>query len=136
VVKATQQRLFNLRRLWKFGLASKTLTHFHRCSIESILSGCITWYGNYTTRNRWALQRVVRSAQFITRGTLLALQDTYCTRCHRKAKNIKDINHPSNSLFTPLSSRRRGQYKCIKAGNERLKNSFYLKAIILLNSHH
>jgi hypothetical protein len=28
------------------------------------------------------------------------------------------------------------QYRCIKAGTERLKNSFYLKAIRLLNSHH
>ncbi|KAK6304678.1 hypothetical protein J4Q44_G00252640 [Coregonus suidteri] len=31
---------------------------------------------------------------------------TYSTRCHRKAKKIKDINHPSHSLFTQLSSRR------------------------------
>ena len=28
------------------------------------------------------------------------------------------------------------QYRCIKAGTERVKNSFYLKAIRLLNSHH
>jgi hypothetical protein len=28
-----------------------------------------------------------------------------------------------------------GQYRCIKAGTERLKKSFYLKAIRLLNSH-
>ena len=26
--------------------------------------------------------------------------------------------------------------RCIKAGTERMKNSFYLKAIRLLNSHH
>ncbi|XP_052373887.1 NACHT, LRR and PYD domains-containing protein 3-like isoform X17 [Oncorhynchus keta] len=32
----------------------------------------------------------------------------------RKAiKIIKDNNHPSHCLFTPLSSRRRGQYRCI-----------------------
>jgi hypothetical protein len=66
--------------------------------------------------NRKALQRVVRSAQCITGGKLPALQDTYTTRCHRKAiKIIKDNNHPSHYLFTPLSSRRRGQYMCIKA---------------------
>ena len=90
-------------------------------TIESILSGCITaWYGNCTARNRRALQRMVQSAQCITRGTLPALQDTYSTRCHRKAKKIiKDINHPSHCLFTP----------------QRLKNSVYLKAIILLNSN-
>ena len=81
--------------------------------------------------------RVVRSAQRITGGKLPALQDTYTTPCHRKAIKItKDNNHPSHCLFTPLSSRRQGQYRCIKAGTERLKNSFYLKAIRLLNSHH
>jgi hypothetical protein len=31
---------------------------------------------------------------------------------------------------------RAGQYRCINAGTERLKNSFYLKAIRLLNSKH
>uniref|UniRef100_A0A8C7KC88 Transposase Tc1-like domain-containing protein n=1 Tax=Oncorhynchus kisutch TaxID=8019 RepID=A0A8C7KC88_ONCKI len=138
IVKKAQQRLFNLRRLKKFGLSPKALTNFYRCTIESILAGCITaWYGNCTALNRKALQRVVRSAQRITGGKLPALQDTYTTRCYRKAiKIIKDINHPSHCLFTPLSSRRRGQYRCIKAGTKRLKNSFYLKAIRLLNSHH
>uniref|UniRef100_A0A8C7H3V2 Reverse transcriptase domain-containing protein n=1 Tax=Oncorhynchus kisutch TaxID=8019 RepID=A0A8C7H3V2_ONCKI len=138
IVKKAQQRLFNLRRLKKFGLSPKALTNFYRCTIESILAGCITaWYGNCTALNRKAIQRVVRSAQRITGGKLPALQDTYTTRCYRKAiKIIKDINHPSHCLFTPLSSRRRGQYRCIKAGTERLKNSFYLKAIRLLNSHH
>ena len=62
VVKKAQQRLFNPRRLKKFGLAPKTLTNFYRCTIESILTGCITaWYGNGTARNR-----VVWSAQHIT----------------------------------------------------------------------
>jgi hypothetical protein len=137
VLKA-QQLLFNLRRLKKFGLPPKTLTNYYRCTIKRILSGCITaWYGNCSAHNRKALQRVVRSAQRITRGKLPALQDTYSTRCHRKAKKIiKDNNRPSHCLFTPLSSRRRGQYRCIKAGTERLKNSFYLMAIRLLNSHH
>uniref|UniRef100_A0A8K9XFW9 Reverse transcriptase domain-containing protein n=1 Tax=Oncorhynchus mykiss TaxID=8022 RepID=A0A8K9XFW9_ONCMY len=110
IVKKAQQRLFNLRRLKKFGLSPKALTNFYRCTIESILSGCITaWYGNCSAHNRKALQRVVRSAQRITGGKLPALQDTYTTRCHRKAiKIIKDNNHPSHCLFTPLSSRRRG----------------------------
>uniref|UniRef100_A0A8C8I2H8 Metalloproteinase inhibitor 2 n=1 Tax=Oncorhynchus tshawytscha TaxID=74940 RepID=A0A8C8I2H8_ONCTS len=109
IVRKAQQRLFNLRRLKKFGLSPKALTNFYRCTIESILAGCITaWYGNCTALNRKALQRVVRSAQRITGGKLPALQDTYTTRCYRKAiKIIKDINHPSHCLFTPLSSRRR-----------------------------
>jgi hypothetical protein len=58
VVKKAQWRLFNLRRLKKCGLSPKTLTNFYRCTIESILSGCITaWYGNCTTLNRKALQK-------------------------------------------------------------------------------
>jgi hypothetical protein len=62
-------------------------------------------------------QRAVRSAECITGGKLPALQDTYGTRYHRNAKKIiKDNNHQSHCLFTPLSYRRRGQYRCIKAG--------------------
>ena len=38
VVKKMQQRLFNLRRLKKFGLSPKKLTNFYRCTLESILS--------------------------------------------------------------------------------------------------
>ena len=69
MVKKAQQRLFNFRRLKKFGLSPKALTNFYRCTIESILAGCITaWYGNCSALNRKALQRVVRSAQRITRG--------------------------------------------------------------------
>ena len=83
-------------------------SNFYRCTIESILSGCITaWYGNCTTRNHKALQRVVRSDQRITGGKLPALQVTYSTRYHTKAKNIiKDFNHPNHCLFTTLTSRR------------------------------
>ena len=138
MVKKKQQRLFNLRRLKKCGLSPKTLTNFYKCTIESILSGCITaWYGNCIACNHRALQRVVQSAQIISGGKLPALQDTYTTRCHGKAiKIIKDNNHPSHCLFTPLSSRRQGQYRCIEAGTENLKEAVYLKAIRLLNNHH
>ena len=60
------------RRLMKFGSAPKTLTNFYTCTIESILSGCITaWYDNCTVRNRRALQRVVRFAQRITEAHCL-----------------------------------------------------------------
>ena len=94
VVKTGQQRLFNLRRLKEFSLSPKALRNFYRCTIESILSGCITaWYGNCCAHNRKALQRVVRSAQCITGDKLPALQDTY-TQCHRKAKKIIKGNNP------------------------------------------
>ena len=68
----------NLRRLKKLFLSPKAL--FYRCTIESILSGCITaWYGNCSAHNHKAPQRVLRSAQRITGGKLPVLQDTYTT---------------------------------------------------------
>jgi hypothetical protein len=79
MVKNAQQRLFNLRRQMKLGLSPKALTNFYRCTIESILLGCITaWYSNCIALNRKDLQRVVLSAQHITGGKLPAHQDTYC----------------------------------------------------------
>jgi hypothetical protein len=43
------------------------------------------------------------------------------TRGHRKI--IKDNNHQRHCLFTPLSSRRQGQCRGIKAGTESLKTA-------------
>ncbi len=52
------------------------------CIVESILTGCITaWFGNSTTGNRRALQRVVRTARHIVGGELPSLQDIYTRRC-------------------------------------------------------
>eukprot|EP00061_Rhincodon_typus_P014096 g40908.t1 len=46
-VKKAQQCLFFLRRVRKFVMSIRMLTNFYRCTIESILSGCIAaWYGN------------------------------------------------------------------------------------------
>jgi hypothetical protein len=81
MVKKEQQRLFNLRRLKKFGLSPKTITNFYRYTIESILSGCITaWYGNCSAHNRKALQRVVHNA---SPGANYLPSRNYTTRCHR-----------------------------------------------------
>jgi hypothetical protein len=66
---------------------------------------------------------------------LPALQDIYCTLCHRKDKKItKDLSHLSHGLFTLLPSRWR-PYRCNKAGTKRLINRLYLQAIRLLSSH-
>ncbi|KAI3363678.1 hypothetical protein L3Q82_001302 [Scortum barcoo] len=46
------------------------LLQVHHCTIESILTGCITaWYSSCTALNRKALQRVVKAAQHITTRT-------------------------------------------------------------------
>ncbi|XP_071208102.1 F-box/LRR-repeat protein 8 isoform X1 [Salvelinus alpinus] len=77
---------------------------FYSCTIESILTGCITaWYGNCLASDRKALQRVVRTAQYITGAKLPAIQDLYTRRCQRKAQKIvRDSSHPSHRLFSLL----------------------------------
>ena len=47
VVKRLQQSLFPLWRLKRFGMGPQILKKFYSCTIESILTGCITaWNGN------------------------------------------------------------------------------------------
>ena len=47
VMKRTQQNLFPFRRLKVFGMGPQILKRFYSCTIESILTGCITaLYGN------------------------------------------------------------------------------------------
>ncbi len=95
VLKKTHQRLFFLRRLRKFGMSPSILRSFYTCTVESILTGCITaWFGNSTTGNRKALQRVVRTARHIVGGELPSLQDIYTRWCIRK---------PGGSPMTPAT---------------------------------
>ena len=47
VVRRARQNLFPLRRLKRIGMCPQILKKFYICTIESILTGCITaWYGN------------------------------------------------------------------------------------------
>ena len=47
-----------------------------------------------------ALQRVVRTAQYITGAKLPAIQDLNTRRCQRRAQKIvKDSNHPSQTVL-------------------------------------
>ena len=46
----------------KFAASPHILKTFNSCTIESILTGCITaWYGNCSASDRKALERVVRT---------------------------------------------------------------------------
>ena len=97
-----RQNLFPLRRLKRCGVGPQILKRFYSSNIESILTGCITaWYGNCSASDRKALQRVVRTAQYITGDKLPAIQDLYTRRCQRKAlkKIVKDSSHPTFSLL-------------------------------------
>ncbi|XP_069367947.1 uncharacterized protein [Paralichthys olivaceus] len=133
ITKTARQRLFYLRRLRRFNVDSRILCNFYRCTIESILTGCITaWYGSCTALNRKTLQRVVKTAQHITR-TELPSMDLYTQRCRKKAHRIlKDPHHPSNKLFSLLPSGRR--YRSIRTKTTRLRDSFIPQAVRLLNS--
>ena len=112
ITKTARQRLFFLRRLRRFNMDSRILCNFYRCTIESILTGCITaWYGSCTALNRKTLQRVVKTAQHITRTELPSMEDLYTQRCRKKAYRIlKDPHHPSNKLFSLLPSGRQYQW--------------------------
>ncbi len=90
-------------------------------------------YGNSSSQDCKALQRVVRLAERISGSALPSLQDIYIKRCRGRAdKIIKDSNHPGNCLFTRLPSGKR--FRCLMAKTERLRRSFFPTAIRLLNS--
>ena len=103
------------------GTGPEILKRFYSCNIESILTSCITaWYGNCLASDRKALQRVVRTAQYITGAKLPAIQDLYTRRCQRKAlKIVKDPSHPSHRLFSLLPHGKR--YQSAKSRTKRLQ---------------
>ncbi|KAL0195028.1 hypothetical protein M9458_008600 [Cirrhinus mrigala] len=119
LVKKAHQRLFFLRTLKKNQLSSAILVNFYRCTIESILTNCVTvWYGSCSVAERKALQRVVKTAQRIIGTPLPAIEDIQKKHCMRRARSIlKDDSHPAHKLRF-----------------SRLRNSFFPRAVSLLNS--
>ncbi|KAM3862324.1 transcription factor Dp-1a [Diretmus argenteus] len=103
ITRTARQRLFFLRRLRRLNMDSRILCNFYRCTIESILTGCITaWYGNCTTLKSKALQRVVKTAQHITRMELPSMEVLYMQWCQKKANRIikaKTKHHNHSPLF-------------------------------------
>ena len=54
-------------------MGPQILKMFYSCTIKSILTVCITsWYGNCSASDRKVLQRIVRTAQYITGAKLPA----------------------------------------------------------------
>ena len=124
VVKRAQP-LFPVRRLKWFGMGSQILKKLYS------YTGCLTAsYGNCSVSDHKALQRVVRTAQYITGAKLPSIQDLYTRQCQRKAqKMVSDSSHPSHRLLSLLPHGKR--YWSAKS---RLLNSFYPQAIRLLNN--
>ncbi|KAF7648432.1 hypothetical protein LDENG_00156930 [Lucifuga dentata] len=91
------------------------------------------WFSSCTAAERKELQRFVITAQSIIGCPLPSLEDLYNSRCLRKAKIIlRDTSHPGHSLFELLPSGR--CYRTLRARTNRLKNSFYARAITALNA--
>ena len=134
LVKKAHQRLFFLRRLRKAQLSPLILTNFYRCTIESILTNCITvWYGNCTASDRKSLQRVVKTAQRITGTALPSIASIHRKRHLKKARSIvKDSSHPNHGLFALLPSGRR--YRSLRARTSRHLNSFFPSSVVSLNA--
>ncbi len=103
------------------------------CSIERVLThGMLVWYGSSSAADKKALQRVIKTAQNITKH-LLALEDIFVSHCLQKIHNIvKDPYHPAYNLFELLPSGKR--YRFVKTRTTRFMNSFYPKAITILNT--
>ncbi len=80
-----------------------------------------------------ALQRVVKTAQRITRISLPAIEDVQEKRCLWRARSIlKDSSYPAHTLFQLLPSKRR--YRSLRTRTSRFRNSFFPTLVSLLNS--
>ncbi len=136
MIKQAQQRLYFLRKLREAHLSPHMLLNFYRCTIESILTNCITvWYGisNCTVSDQKALQREVKTAQYTT-GVGPPSKDVYPKHCLRRVRSIiKDSSHPNHRLFTPLPLGR--CYRSLRCHTSRLRNSLFPAAVSLLNSN-
>uniref|UniRef100_A0A8C7GLL8 Reverse transcriptase domain-containing protein n=1 Tax=Oncorhynchus kisutch TaxID=8019 RepID=A0A8C7GLL8_ONCKI len=124
VATRARQSLFPIGKLKRFGMGPEILKRFYSCNIESILTGCITaWYGNCSSSNGKALQRVVRTTQYITGAKLPAIQDLYFRRCQRNApKIVKDPSYPSHRLFSLLLHAKR--YRSAKSRTKKASQQF------------
>ena len=82
-----------------------------------------------TASDRKALQRVVRTAQYITGAKHPAIQDLDTRQYQRKAlKIVNYTSHPSHRLFSLLPHSKR--YRSAKSRSKRLLNSYYSLLII------
>jgi hypothetical protein len=102
VVKMGQQHHFPLMR---FGMGPQILKTFYSCTIESMLTDCITaWYGNYSASDLKMPQRVMRTAQYITGAKLPDIQNLYTRQCQRNAQNTPVTQLIDFSLYYRTAS--------------------------------
>lgn len=130
--KKAQQRLFFHTTLRKTCLLQQMLITFYGCSVESILTYCISvWFSSCTVSEKNALQKVVLRAQKKIGVELPKLEDIYKSHCFAKAIIIcKDSTHPCHFMFELLPSGRR--YTTSYARTSRMRK-FYSKAMDAMN---
>lgn len=134
LAKKGQQRLHFLRRMKRASLPPPILQTFYRGTIESLLTSCISiWAGNCKASDWKSLQRVTRTGEKIIGSLLPCIKDIADKRCLSRAHQIlSDPAHPNHGLFSTLPSGRR--YRNISCRTTRLLNSFFPRAVRLLNS--
>ncbi|KAK1802084.1 hypothetical protein P4O66_004428 [Electrophorus voltai] len=104
LVKKVYQRLYLLRRIRKDHLSPQILTNFYCCTIESVLTNCVTvWYSGSNVADRKALQKVVKNAQRTIGAHLPAIGDIHHQHCvHRAHSIIRDSFHLNHTHTTIL----------------------------------
>uniref|UniRef100_A0A3B3DDJ9 Reverse transcriptase domain-containing protein n=1 Tax=Oryzias melastigma TaxID=30732 RepID=A0A3B3DDJ9_ORYME len=135
LVKKAQQRLHFLRVLRRQQIHQKLLVTFYRSTIESLLTYTVSvWHSSCTVADRKRLQKVINTAQKIIGCSLPTMASIYTSRCLSRARNIKkDHTHPGHHLFKLLPSGRR--YRAVPARTNRLRDSFFPRAVAVLNAH-
>ena len=135
LVRKAQQRLHFLRLLRKEQLHTRLLVTFYRSTIESLLTYAVSvWHSSCTETDRKRLQRVTNTAQKIIGCPLSPISTIYNSRCLNRARTIlKDSTHPGFHFFNLLPSGRR--FRSILAETNRLRDSFFPKAVTILNSN-
>lgn len=63
IVKKAQQWLYFIRKQIKCNLSAELFKNFYQCSIESVITYCITeWYANCLVKDKMSPSWVIRSA--------------------------------------------------------------------------
>lgn len=133
IIKRAHSGMFFLRQLTKLNVSRSVRSRFYRATVESILSTSITvWFASASAQAKVRLQRIVRTAERLTGHRQLSINDLYEARVRKRATKIAaDRSHPACDIFRLLPSGRR--YRAVRTRTSRHLNSFYPRAISLLN---
>ncbi len=123
-------------QLRKFNLPQELLIQFYSAIIESVLCTSITvWFSSATKSDLRRLQRVVRTAEWISGTTLPVSKNcTYPEWAKGLAKSLWTPHIQHTPSLNCLPSGRR--YRALSTRTTRHRNSFFPQAIQLMNTWH